>query len=302
MASENELIERLTSELANFEQIARYLIPTSGDLPQLQGIDIYGGTVPLNGVVGGDHLIYVDFTQRFDLDARIKQAFAEGKHDVVANLTRCKQTAGIALLDVSGHRITDALIAAMLHQAFLLGAIYELDVSGQVTRRLFENLNARFYQSLSDQKFVSLIYGEISEDARFRFLSAAHPLPTVFSREHGRFMEVSTTLSVSFPPLGMVPSLHVTDRPQGTSPLGFKDHYEMNEWTILNYGDIFLLHTDGITEHTNGREDYFPTRLEQKIREVQHESAAEIFRSVMSDVRAFAEPSDDMSLVVIKRV
>jgi serine phosphatase RsbU (regulator of sigma subunit) len=171
-----------------------------------------------------------------------------------------------------------------------------------VTRRLFENLNARFYQSLSVHKYVSLIYGEISEDSRFRFLSAAQPLPTVFSREHGRFMEVGTHLSVSFPPLGMMPSLHVTDRQQTASPLGFKDHYEMNEWVILNYGDIFLLHTDGITEHTRGSEDYFPGRLERTIREIQHESAAAIFHGVMSDMRAFAAPSDDVSLVVIKRV
>lgn len=302
MPSENELVERLTSELANFEQIAKYLIPTPGDLPRLQGIDIYGGTMPLNGVVGGDHLIYVDFKQRFDLQARIEEASAAGRQDVVTNLKRCQQTAGIALLDVSGHRITDALIAAMLHQAFLLGAIYELDVSGQVTRRLFENLNARFFQSLSDHKFVSLIYGEISEDARFRFLSAAQPIPSIFSREHGRFMEVSPSLSVSFPPLGLVPSLHVTDRPQVTSPLGFKDHYEMNEWVILNYGDIFLLHTDGVTEHTNGTESYFPNRLEQTIRAIQDESAASIFHAVTSDMRAFAAPSDDVSLVVIKRV
>ena len=47
------------------------------------------------------------------------------------------------MLDVSGHRVTDAFMAAMLHQAFLLGAIYELDMFGQVTRRLFENLNTQ---------------------------------------------------------------------------------------------------------------------------------------------------------------
>ena len=60
----------------------------------------------------------------------------------------------------------------MLHQAFLLGAIYELDMLRQITRRLFENLNTRFYQSSGAHKFVSMIYGEISEDAQFRFLSA----------------------------------------------------------------------------------------------------------------------------------
>ena len=57
--------------------------------------------------------------------------------------------------------MTDALLAAMLHQAFLLGAIYELDIHGRITRRLFENLNTRFYQSSGAHKFVSLIYGEI---------------------------------------------------------------------------------------------------------------------------------------------
>src|SRR4030095_8923090 len=172
MKTDNDLIRRLTGELANFEDIAKYLVPQPGDLPRLQGIDIYGGTIPLNGVVGGDHLIYVDFKRRFDLDARIQQASEQGRRDVVANLQPRARAGGLAPRDVRGHRVTDALIAAMLHQAFLLGAIYELDAYGQVTRRLFENLNARFYQSLSDHKFVSLIYGEILEDAQFRVLSA----------------------------------------------------------------------------------------------------------------------------------
>ena len=205
------------------------------------------------------------------------------------------------MLDVSGHRVTDAFIAAMLHQAFLLGAIYELDMYGQVTRRLFENLNTRFYQSSSAHKFVSMIYGEISEDARFRFLSAAQPFPLVFSNEHDRFMEVSADLCVSFPPLGMLPSLHVTDRQRTPSLLGFKERYEMNEWVIMGEGDILLLHTDGLSEHNNDGDEYFPWRLEQKIREVKHLTAAEIFDAVTADLLAFSEPSDDISLVVIKR-
>ena len=149
-------------------------------------------------------------------------------------------------------------MAAMLHQAFLLGAIYELDMFGHVTRRLFENLNTRFYQSSSEHKFISLIYGEISEDARFRFLSAAQPFPIVFSRKHDRFMEVSADLCVSFPPLGMLPSLDVTDRQPTASPLGFKDHYQMNEWVIMGEGDIFLLHTDGWPSTVVRARTYFP--------------------------------------------
>jgi serine phosphatase RsbU (regulator of sigma subunit) len=296
-----ELVKQLTSELANFEEIAKNLIPRPGERPRLNGVDVYGGTLPLNGVVGGDHLIYVDFKQRFDLDARIEQALAAGRFEVVENLRRCQQKAGIALLDVSGHRVTDAFLAAMLHQAFLLGAIYELDTAGQVTRRLFENLNTRFYQSSSEHKFVSLIYGEISEYSRFRFLAAAQPFPAVFSKQHDRFMNVSPDLCVSFPPLGMLPSFDVTDRQRMTSVLGFKEHYQMNEWVIMGEGDILLLHSDGLSEHSRQGDSYFPGRLEQQIREAKHLPAQGIYDAVMADALAFSPPSDDISLVVIKR-
>src|SRR4051812_18787964 len=175
LAGTGDLLRHLTGELDNFEQIAQYLLPQPGDLPRLQGVDVFGGTLALNGTIGGDHLIYVDFKQRFNLPARIEEAVARGRIDLAEQLRRCQRMAGIVLIDVSGHRVTDALLAAMLHQAFLLGAIYELDTFGRITRHLFENLNTRFYQSSAAHKFVSLIYGEISEHSMFRFLSAAQP-------------------------------------------------------------------------------------------------------------------------------
>ncbi len=293
-------LERLTKELDNFRDIAKYLLPQAGEVPRLPGIDVFGGTLALNGYAGGDHIIYVDFKQRFDLQARMARASEEGRAEVLANLERCQRMAGIAVIDVAGHRMTDALLAAMLHQAFLLGAIYELDRFGQITKRLFENLNTRFYQSSGAHKFISLIYGEISEDARFRFLSAAQPFPAVFSRRHDRFMEVSPHLCLSFPPLGMMPSWDVIDRRTTTSILGFKEHYEMNEWQLMGAGDILLLHTDGLIDHGKHDDPYFPKHLEQKLREVKQQGAREIFEAIREDVLAFSEPADDISIVVIK--
>jgi serine phosphatase RsbU (regulator of sigma subunit) len=301
-ADVNTLVRRLTGEMENFEEIAKYLMPQPGDLPRLRGIDIHGGTIPLNGLVGGDHIIYVDFKQRFDLDARIQHGREHGRLDLVENLKRCQTMAGIAVLDVSGHLITDAFMAAMLHQAFLLGSIYELDMFGQITGRLFENLNTRFYKSSGENKFVSMIYGEISEDFRFRFLSAAQPFPAVFSNEHNRFMEVSPALCVSFPPLGMMPSLGI-DRNTTESALGFTDRYQMNEWSLMGAGDILLLLTDGLVDHGRRHEHdgYFPRQLEKKLGEVKHLGAREIFEEVRVDLQTFADLSDDVSIVVIKR-
>ena len=291
----------LTGELKNFEDIALYIKSSMEDVPTLAGIDVYGDTVPLNGVGGGDHIIYVDFKKRYDLQARIEHAAAEGRPDIMEKLKLCRRMAGMVLLDVSGHHVTDAVLAAMLHQAFLLGSLYELDMFGQITKRLFENLNTRFYNSSSSDKFVTMIYGEISEDATFRFLSAAHPPPVVFSNQIDRFMEVSQELCTSFPPIGTLPSDNVIDRRKTQSVLGFKDQYQLNEWKLMGTGDILLLYTDGLLEHARGNEQYFPDHLEQKVRELKHQRARQIFDGIKTDTLNFAEPSDDISIVVIKR-
>lgn len=301
-ADDAATLTQLRSELKNFQDITKYLVPRSGDVPRLRGIEMFGGCTSLNGSVGGDHLIYVDFKRRFDLQARERRAAEQGRQDVVANLGRCAHMAGVALIDVAGHRLTDAVLAAMLHQAFLTGALYELDMFGNITGRLFENLNTRFFQSSGAHKYVSLIYGEISEDGTFRFLSAAQPTPVVFSRKLDRLMEVDRERSVSFPPLGMMPSLDAIDRSRTSeSPLGFKERYQLNEWQLMGDGDVLVLHTDGLSDHGRGEDAYFPGKLEEVLRRAKDLPARGIYDAILEDVLAFAPPSDDLSLVVIKR-
>jgi serine phosphatase RsbU (regulator of sigma subunit) len=297
----DDVTANLARELRNFEEIARGIVPRPGSIPSLAGIEVYGETLPLNGIVGGDHLIYVDFKKRHDLDARIKVAQDAGRWDIVAGLERCRRMAGVALIDVSGHQATDAMLAAMFHQAFLLGVLYELDMSGSVTRRLFENLNQRFHRTSKVSKFITAVYGEISEDATFRFLLAGHPPPVVFSAAHDRFMEVDPERCVSFPPVGTFPSKSVVDWHRTESVLGFKKGYEVNSWTLMGSGDILLLYTDGLQEHHRHGDPYFPGRLEHTIRGAQHRSAEDIVHIVFDDLRAFANPADDVSLVVIKK-
>jgi len=123
----------------------------------------------------------------------------------------------------------------------------------------------------------------------------------VFSREYDRFMEVPKDLCVSFPPLGLLPSIGVIDRNMTTSLLGFKEHYEMNEWVLMSAGDILLMGTDGLSEHSRGDEYYSPDHLEQTLRHVKHGSAREIFEAIQRDLIAFSPPTDDVSVVVIKR-
>lgn len=293
--------EQMARELENFQDIASHIKPAPGDVPVLAGFDVCGTSLPLNGVVGGDHTIYVDFKKRYDLDARIAQAREQGQHDVAASLAKRKKMAGIAVVDVSGHRVTDALLAAMFHQAFLLGTIYELDVFGEITTRLFENLNTRFYKSSSAHKYLTMLYAEITEDASFRFLSAGHPAPLVFSHLKDRFMEVGPEYCTTSPPVGTMPSKDVIDQNDTESVLGYKGRYQWNEWKLMGAGDILLLSTDGLLEHNDGAVEYAPTRLESVVRETKSESASDIVVAITKDLLAFAAPTDDITLIVIKR-
>jgi serine phosphatase RsbU (regulator of sigma subunit) len=69
----------------------------------------------------------------------------------------------------------------------------------------------------------------------------------------------------------------------------------------MGVGDILLLYTDGLLEHTRNNEGFFPKHLEQVLRELKHDSAKTIFEAIKMDALDFATPSDDISIVVIKR-
>jgi hypothetical protein len=55
------------------EYLRRRLMPVEGAIPHLPGVDMYGNTVPV-AMVGGDLFEYINFEQRYNIQARIAQA------------------------------------------------------------------------------------------------------------------------------------------------------------------------------------------------------------------------------------
>ena len=300
MSSEHNrrLTDELTDELENFEEIARYLNPSSGEIPQVSGIDIAGMSMPLRRVIGGDHVIYIDFKRRYNLARRLARAKAKRRDEVVRNLSELKHRAGILLADVSGHRMTDALLAAMLHQAFLLGAYYELDRYGEITTRIFEHLNTRFYRTTAVSKYFTMLYGEITSGGKFRFISAGHQPPSIFSREFGRFVDIDPDRLTTFPPVGLLPPGDDLDEATD-SLLKSKRKYEVSQINLLSPGDALLLATDGLVEH--GAEGFFPDAIESLLREAIDESAETICGRIQKLVLQHGKPKDDITAVVVKR-
>lgn len=297
-----EQIRILFREIQNFQEIAQNLKPSPGEVPSLPGIDIAGEIIPHAGLLGGDHIIYVDFRKRFDMESRILKAARQGRGKVAEALQKNKSLVGLLLADVSGHRITDALLTAMLHQAFLLGVMYELEVHGKVTTSLFENLNARFYQSSCVGKFLTMIYGEIQQDGTFSFISAAHPHPVVFSHAFDRIVDISEDRLVRFPPIGTMPNREHPDSRLMESPLGHKDLYRVNKINLMGSGDILLLYTDGLSDLVNGDgESFFDLRLEDVLRESKHLPAKEICARLKHEALGFGSLPDDLSFIVIRK-
>ena len=282
----------------SFEEIARYLNPSSGEIPQVAGIDIAGISMPLRRVIGGDHVIYIDFKRRYNLARRLARAKAKQRDEVVRKLSELEHRAGILLADVSGHRMTDALLAAMLHQAFLVGAYYELDRYGEITTRIFEHLNARFYRTTAVSKYFTMLYGEITSGGKFRFISAGHQPPSIFSREFGRFVDIDPDRLTTFPPVGLLPPGDDLDEATD-SLLKSKKKYEVSQINLLSPGDALLLATDGLVEH--GGEGFFPGAIESLLREAIDESAETICGRIQKLVLQHGKPGDDITVVVVKR-
>jgi serine phosphatase RsbU (regulator of sigma subunit) len=55
------------------EYLRERLMPVEGAIPHLAGIEMFGNSIPA-GIVGGDLFEYLNFRQRYDVDARIQRA------------------------------------------------------------------------------------------------------------------------------------------------------------------------------------------------------------------------------------
>src|SRR5438270_1697701 len=55
------------------EYLRERLMPVEGAIPHLPGIEMFGNSIPA-GPVGGDLFEYINFQQRYDIDARIQRA------------------------------------------------------------------------------------------------------------------------------------------------------------------------------------------------------------------------------------
>ncbi|MEO8358629.1 MAG: GAF domain-containing SpoIIE family protein phosphatase, partial [Vicinamibacteria bacterium] len=89
-------------------------------------------------------------------------------------------------------------------------------------------------------------------------------------------------------------------------PLGLFDNVEYDEVAIpLKKGDIFVFHSDGVTEAWNGKEEFGTTRLSNLVVKNSQKSAEDLGGEIEKVLRDWAKEhlaNDDVTFVIVKVV
>ena len=244
--------ERLAEELRLGREIQTELLPVI--FPQVQGLDVCGAMQPAKEI-GGDYYDFITLPEKDNLS--------------------------IVIGDVSGKGV-----AAGLFMAMAKAAIHTLSQEETSPRRILIRTNQILHQSVSGQKFMTLLYLIWKpQESTLIYSSAGHEHILIY---RNAAQQLEALLSGGFM-LGMIDDI---------------ERFLEEKQIKLEMGDKILLYTDGVTEAQNSSGEQFGlSRLKEVFKKHSAKPAQELMYTVRDEVHAFigAYPQyDDISLVVLE--
>jgi serine phosphatase RsbU (regulator of sigma subunit) len=180
--------------------------------------------------------------------------------------------------DVSGNGVPAGLIMAEVRASTHLLASMHIEL-----QELVQRLNSLVYQSTDKRKFVSYFAAEIDTSRQtIAYINAGHPPPVICVG-------------------GMVRTLA-----KGTIPLGLCDSLPLLTMHTEAFlpGSVLVTYTDGLTEHTNQKEDEYGDERFRTFVQTHCRLDAHSFTSTFLDeIRTFGEGkalNDDVGLTMVK--
>lgn len=187
------------------------------------------------------------------------------------------RTLVLVVADVSGKGIPASLLTATLQATVRSNADAQSNPVGMMGR-----LNRLLFRNTSASEFATLFYAVIDlESGRVRYANAGHDFPFVLGNN------ASSPLSESGIVLGCIDEFEYHE-----------NHFEIPE------GGALVVFTDGVTDsESRAGEAYGTARLRAVLERHVGETARDLCRRVIEDVRTFGdgENQDDLTLVVLKR-
>jgi PAS domain S-box-containing protein len=186
----------------------------------------------------------------------------------------------IAIADAKGHGFGSALVMALTRAYVRCFAAMHMELN-----EILAHVNQMLIRDLDHGDFVTLFLARLNETQRtFSYASAGH-VPGLVCSNSG---EIKCKLESTGPPLGLFSA----------------SSFSLVHAISLDYGDITVLLTDGVTETTTPNGNQFGAqRVLDQIRLLSHESAASIADGLYHATRAFAEgdlQDDDTTAVIVK--
>jgi len=150
--------------------------------------------------------------------------------------------------------------------------------------KLITKLNAIVHRDGLPNSFASLVYAEISSTSGvLRFVNAGHLPPIVLTASGLQEMQKGE------PALGL---------------MGLTAYAERQ--VELQSGDVFIVYSDGLTEASNERGEFFGSeRLLKRLPLLRDRAPEEIGKALLGEIDFFvndAPPNDDISMVILKRL
>ncbi|MBK5254472.1 MAG: SpoIIE family protein phosphatase [Vicinamibacteria bacterium] len=185
---------------------------------------------------------------------------------------------GLSVGDVAGKGIPAALFGA-----FTSGTIRGRAFQGAAPSRVLFRANRTLIRRAGEGLYCALTYAHFDfEKNEVRIASSGLPYAI-----HFKAAEKKASLIV-------LPGV----------PLGLFDNVEYDELAIpLEPGDVFVFHSDGVTEAWNGTEEFGSMRLTDLITEHASKSPRELGREIERTLRDWAKQhlaNDDVTFVIVR--
>jgi phosphoserine phosphatase RsbU/P len=188
----------------------------------------------------------------------------------------------LAIGDVAGKGVAAALVMAGVRAALRTSLMIKTRLA---PAELLQLVNQYVYDSAPHNRFMTFFYAELDlHNHCLHYVNAGHNPPILISRDRS-----CSYLNKCGVPLGV----------------NRQTIYQAQE-LVLAPGDLLILYTDGITEAMNPEQQEFgEEELHRLALSCTEKTGAEIAEAVMQSVirfRGSAEQSDDITLLVLKRL
>lgn len=201
-------------------------------------------------------------------------------YDVFAN-DSCRTS--VVIGDVSGKGIPSALLMGVIHGA-VRTAQWQSGAASHEEES--QNLNRLLCDRASGNTFASMFWCVYDEPLQtLRYVNAGHCPPVLIGKRGGKLL--TTRLDCGGPVLGLLPDAS----------------YEAATVEIAD-GDLLVMYSDGLVEAANDtQQEYGDARLVALLQTHGEETPAQLRKSILSSLAAFASPDvlqDDLTFAIVR--